>query len=46
MGPSGCNKGGKDEKVKLLEILLVMCQKSREELELESLIFSIDEGVF
>ena len=33
--PSGWSKGKKDEKVKLLETLLVICQKSREELELK-----------
>ncbi len=31
--PSGLRRGGKDEEVKLEEIFLARCQKSREELE-------------
>ncbi|MPC41228.1 hypothetical protein E2C01_034815 [Portunus trituberculatus] len=34
--PSGRSKGGKDEEVKLLEMFLERCQKSRGELEFES----------
>ena len=46
MKQSGWNKGGKDAKVKLLKILLVRCQKSREELEFERLTWVIDERVY
>ncbi|MPC54726.1 hypothetical protein E2C01_048651 [Portunus trituberculatus] len=34
--PSVRNKGGKDEEIKLLEMFLAKCQKSRGELEFQS----------